>query len=171
LPWLSCQTSSSYQVKYTRGLLLPHQSLCHHLRAGSSLKVQLCHGFANITRDGNDGPWSTFVFQIGTPPQTVKLLPSTASYETWAIDPMGCQAEGDLTNCHTLRGELFNYNASSTWDPNLSNTSTDIYSLELEVPLSYTGKGRLVHPKPFGTSRDLLLTNSGMALMILPLDT
>jgi hypothetical protein len=105
------------------------------------LPSNLCPDSTDTTRDGNDGPWSSFVFQIGTPPQTVKLLPSTASYETWAIDPQGCQP-GDLTNCQTLRGELYNYNASSSWDPNLSNTTTDIYPLELEAALGYTGKGR-----------------------------
>lgn len=41
-----------------------------------------------------------------------------------------------------MRGELYNYNASSTWDPNLSNKTTDIYPLELETALGYTGKGR-----------------------------
>ncbi|KAH9204485.1 aspartic peptidase domain-containing protein [Leptodontidium sp. 2 PMI_412] len=92
-------------------------------------------------QDGNDGAWSTFAFQIGTTPQTVKLLPSTASYETWAIAPEGCQP-GDPSNCHTLRGELYNYNTSTTWNPNLANTSTQVYPLELEVPLGYTGKGR-----------------------------
>jgi hypothetical protein len=91
--------------------------------------------------DGNDGPWSTFVFQIGTPPQTVKLLPSTISDQTWVIAEEGCQT-GDPADCHTLRGELYNYNASSTWDPNLSSTSSDVYDLELEVALNYTGKGR-----------------------------
>lgn len=97
--------------------------------------------FTETSRDGNDGPWSTFVFQVGTPPQTVKLLPSTASYETWVIALEGCQA-GDLTDCHTLRGELYNYNASSTWDPNLANTTTDIYPLDLDLELGYTGNGR-----------------------------
>ncbi|KAH7408914.1 aspartic peptidase domain-containing protein [Cadophora sp. MPI-SDFR-AT-0126] len=92
-------------------------------------------------QDGNDGAWSTFAFQIGTTPQTVKLLPSTASYETWAIAPEGCQP-GDPSNCHTLRGELYDYNTSTTWNPNLTNTSTQVYPLELEVQLGYTGKGR-----------------------------
>lgn len=101
----------------------------------------MCRSFADTTRDGNDGAWSTFAFQIGTTPQTVKLLPSTASYETWAIAPEGCQP-GDPSNCHTLRGELYNYNTSTTWNPNLANTSTQVYPLELEVPLGYTGKGR-----------------------------
>jgi Eukaryotic aspartyl protease len=103
--------------------------------------LKMLHSSADTTRDGNDGPWSTFVFQVGTPPQTVKLLPSTASYETWVIAPEGCQA-GDPSDCHTMRGELYNYNTSSTWDPNLTNTSTQVYPLELEVQLGYTGKGR-----------------------------
>ncbi|KAE9375809.1 acid protease [Stipitochalara longipes BDJ] len=91
--------------------------------------------------DGNDGPWSTFVFQIGTPPQTIKLLPSTASDQTWVVATEGCQT-GDPSDCHTLRGELYDYNTSSTWDPNLSSLSSDIYPLELEVALNYTGNGR-----------------------------
>jgi len=105
----------------------------------SNLKCAIA--FADTTRDGNDGPWSTFVFQIGTPPQTVKLLPSTASYETWAIAPEGCQP-GDPSDCHKLRGEFYNYNTSSTWDPNLATTSSQVYPLDLEVQLGYTGKGR-----------------------------
>jgi hypothetical protein len=101
----------------------------------------MCHTFADGIRDGNDGPWSTFAFQVGTPPQTIKLLPSTASYETWAIATEGCQP-GEPTDCHTLRGELYSYNASTTWDSNLSTASTNVYPLELEVALNYTGKGR-----------------------------
>lgn len=32
--------------------------------------------------DGNDGPWSSFVIQVGTPAQNVKTLISTAGYQT-----------------------------------------------------------------------------------------
>ena len=92
-------------------------------------------------RDGNDGPWSTFAIQIGTPPQTVKVLASTASYETWVIAPEGCQA-GEPADCAKSRGELYNYNSSSTWESNLSNESSNIYPLTLGSSLGYIGKGR-----------------------------
>jgi hypothetical protein len=96
---------------------------------------------ANFPRDGNDGPWSTFTIQIGTPPQSVKLLISTASSETWAVATEGC-GSGDPTDCAQLRGGEYNYTASSTWVQNLANISTDIYYLTLESELGYEGKGR-----------------------------
>ena len=92
-------------------------------------------------RDGNDGPWSSFAVQIGYPPQSVKLLVSTALAQTWAIDPQGC-GSGDPSNCAQLRGGEYNYNSSSSWVPNLANVSTQIYYLTLESNLDYEGLGR-----------------------------
>src|SRR3954471_8617322 len=96
---------------------------------------------ANLYREGNDGPWSAFALQVGTPPQTVKVFASTASYQNWVIAPEGCQS-GELIDCHARRGEIFNSNESTTWEPNLANPSSNIYTLELETGLGYTGKGR-----------------------------
>ncbi|KAE9374134.1 acid protease [Stipitochalara longipes BDJ] len=90
--------------------------------------------------DGNDGPWSSFAFQIGNPPQSVKLLISTALAQTWAVAPEGC-GSGDPVNCTQLRGGEYNYNTSSTWVPNLADASTQIYYLTLESNLGYAGKG------------------------------
>lgn len=90
------------------------------------------------SRDGNDGPWSSFTLQIGTPPQDVKVLIGTAATQTWAVDPQGCTSL-DPSNCATLRGNLFSVNESSTWVPNLTNASHNIYDLGLEANLGYTG--------------------------------
>lgn len=79
--------------------------------------------------------------QIGTPPQTIKVLASTASYQNWVVAPEGCQP-GEPTDCHTLRGEIFNQNTSTSWVPNLADPSSDIYNLDLDSDLGYTGKGR-----------------------------
>ena len=63
---------------------------------------------------GNDGPWSTFPIELGTPPQTVKVLISTTSSQTWAILPQGC-VPSDPANCSTARGGFFQPNSSSSW--------------------------------------------------------
>ena len=90
--------------------------------------------------DGNDGPWSTFPIQIGTPPQTVKVLISTASSQTWAISPDGC-TQTDAANCSTARGGLFQPNSSSSWKQN-QDASRGLYPLVLEEQnLNITGNG------------------------------
>ena len=90
--------------------------------------------------DGNDGPWSSFPIQIGTPPQTVKVLVSTASSQTWAVNPQGCLAS-DLGNCPTLRGGFFNPNVSSSWNQN-QDVANGLAPLLLESNfLNETGNG------------------------------
>ena len=76
--------------------------------------------------DGDDGLWSTFEINLGTPPQTFRVLPSTTTSETWVPIPEGC--EGILQNiadCGTLRGvnyyqgessRGFQTDASNTWE-------------------------------------------------------
>jgi hypothetical protein len=71
----------------------------------------------------------------------VKVLASTASYQNWVIAPEGCQP-GELVDCDALRREVFNNNDSSTWESNLADPSSNIYNLDLETVLGYTGKGR-----------------------------
>ncbi|KAL8718391.1 MAG: hypothetical protein Q9225_004466 [Loekoesia sp. 1 TL-2023] len=41
--------------------------------------------------DGNDGSWSTFIIQVGTPPQYFRVLPSINGRETWIPVPLDCQ--------------------------------------------------------------------------------
>ncbi|KAK5681875.1 hypothetical protein LTS10_006408 [Elasticomyces elasticus] len=69
--------------------------------------------------DGADGSWSTFQIQIGTPGQTVRLLPSTsanAGNSLWAVIPEGCTiANPSIPNCSNERGYLFTSNQSSSW--------------------------------------------------------
>ena len=84
-------------------------------------------------RDGNDGPWSTFGMEVGTPPQNLRLLPSTSSNAVWPVIPQGCTSE-DPSNCANLRGSLYASNVSSTW------SNIGIYGLGLpnEWPLGYS---------------------------------
>lgn len=85
-------------------------------------------------REGNDGPWSTFTVQVGTPAQNVRVLISTAGSATWVVVPEGCP-DGGVFDCTDLRGQSFNLNASSTWKFN------DYYELVLESNLDYAGTG------------------------------
>ena len=89
--------------------------------------------------DGNDGPWSSFNIEIGTPPQTVRVLPSTKSTQTFAINPQGCTSS-DASNCSDSRGGFFNPNTSSSWTVN-QDISGGLYPLELETDLNVTGTG------------------------------
>ena len=89
--------------------------------------------------DGNDGPWSTFPIQIGTPPQTVKVLVSTASSQIWAVVPDGC-VQSDPANCSISRGGLFQPNSSSTWNRN-QDAAGGLFPINLEINLNDTGVG------------------------------
>lgn len=71
-----------------------------------------------LSREGNDGPWSTFHIHVGTPPQPTRVLISTVLGETWVISANKTQGGcigNDPTSCAQGRGALFNINASSTW--------------------------------------------------------
>ncbi|KAF4554966.1 Eukaryotic aspartyl protease-like protein 1 [Elsinoe fawcettii] len=84
--------------------------------------------------EGNDGLWSTFPLQVGTPPQVVRVIPSTAGYNNWVIAPRGCPASYPDT-CPDERGALYNFNDSSTW------RSRSIFQLGLNQNLGYDATG------------------------------
>ncbi|TVY22268.1 hypothetical protein LHYA1_G009079 [Lachnellula hyalina] len=74
--------------------------------------------------DGNDGPWSSFFLRVGTPPQSVRVMVSTASNQP--------------------RGALFQINGSSSyyvpsWIHN--NSPEGIFSLGIDTNLGYSGNG------------------------------
>ena len=76
--------------------------------------------------DGDDGKWSSFSIEVGTPPQSFRVLPSTTGAETWVPYPPGCEGSlASISNCGNLRGVGnfdgqsslgYQTNASSTWD-------------------------------------------------------
>jgi hypothetical protein len=69
--------------------------------------------FLYLFRDGNDGPWSSFVLRVGSPPQTVRVLISTASNQPWVVLPDGCSCAP--ADCSEKRGEIFHTDKSSSW--------------------------------------------------------
>ncbi|GME42230.1 Acid protease [Neofusicoccum parvum] len=81
--------------------------------------------------EGNDGPWSSFVLQVGTPAQQVRVFISIGGQETWVVLPEGCPASAPNVNeCPDLRGSLFLTNASTTWESTASIwNNTGLYAL------------------------------------------
>ena len=101
-----------------------------HPRATNTSHIQPFSFPPSQTWDGNDGSWSTFIIQIGTPPQTFRILPATNLDETWVPIPAGCNQTGAPSDCGNLRGadafqvalsQGFNKNSSSTWVENGAN--------------------------------------------------
>jgi len=109
-----------------------------HKRAASSrpapISIEPSHHF-----EGANGPWSTFSIQIGTPPQTVRVLPSMQNSQTWAVLPAGC-TKTDQANCTTARGGVFQPNSSSSWNQNI-DTANGLFPLLLDSNLGYSGNG------------------------------
>lgn len=110
------------------------RSKSRNLNASAPIVVPASQNF-----EGNDGPWSTFTLQIGTPAQNVNVLVSTTGYQTWVVIPQGCPSQ-EPTGCAQLRGGLFNSNESTTWTQN-NITSNGTFTLGLEENLGYTGNG------------------------------
>ncbi|KAF1814180.1 acid protease, partial [Eremomyces bilateralis CBS 781.70] len=86
--------------------------------------------------DGDDGPWSSFSIQIGTPPQRSRLFASTRSTSFWVPVPEGCTKD-DPDDCGENRGFLFNTGSSTSWE------SKGLYELETyeEAKLGLSGNG------------------------------
>lgn len=84
--------------------------------------------------EGNDGPWSSFVIQVGNSSQEVRVLPSTASSSTWVIyaDP-GCN-DVPVADCPASRGKTFQRGMSRSWDP-ASLGPTAFFELGIEENL------------------------------------
>lgn len=88
---------------------------------------------------GDDGPWSTFTLQIGSPPQDVEVQISTASYQTIVVLPGGCTSS-DPSTCPSDRGNLFNPNSSSSWKAN-TVVPNSTFTLNLDTNLGYNENG------------------------------
>ena len=77
---------------------------------------------------GDDGPWSSFLIDVGSPPQQVQVLVSTEVSSTWVVAPGGCGPAYPV-NCTGARGGAFDSTKSSTWNANA------LYTLNAETNL------------------------------------
>lgn len=85
---------------------------------------------------GNDGNWSTFQLRIGTPPQSVDVLPSTSGSSIWVGAPDACDSV--YTACPTLRGGLFSSGLSTSYG-GIDGTQAFDLDFRAEEPLEYYG--------------------------------
>ncbi|KAL6710792.1 hypothetical protein ACN47E_007849 [Coniothyrium glycines] len=94
--------------------------------------------------DGNDGRWSTFEMNVGTPGQDFRVLPSTKGSVAYIIAPEGCIAGLDPPNCQQSRGiEIFNSAQNIGFQSNESTSWSYIgrFDIDLEQRLGYTSQG------------------------------
>ncbi|TVY56660.1 Candidapepsin-2 [Lachnellula cervina] len=90
--------------------------------------------------EGVDGTWSTFEIHVGTPAQTVRVLPATSWQEVWVI--YGAAANvcntsvGVPSDCSDLRGVFYDSSKSSSWENNTQNF------LGLDEAQGYSGEGQ-----------------------------
>ncbi|KAH8603051.1 aspartic peptidase domain-containing protein [Bisporella sp. PMI_857] len=83
--------------------------------------------------EGNDGLWSTFSIQIGSPAQKVNALVSTASNQQLVVSAGACST-GSSTTCKTAPASTFDPKSSSTWIRNNGTAqvlATDLNSTEV----------------------------------------
>ncbi|KAF2017234.1 acid protease [Aaosphaeria arxii CBS 175.79] len=94
--------------------------------------------------DGNDGNWSTFKINIGTPGQDFRVLASTQSGQAFVVVPDGC-LEQDGADCPNLRGaEIFQSSQSPGFRANNSKSWSQIgiFGVDLEERLNINITGQ-----------------------------
>ncbi|GAB7365600.1 hypothetical protein MBLNU230_g6669t1 [Neophaeotheca triangularis] len=82
--------------------------------------------------DGNDGPWSSFPIQAGSPAQNQRVFISSAATQVITIQADGCEA-GYVENCEDDRGFLFLTNESLTWVENSRYRAGISMSLDMDT--------------------------------------
>lgn len=120
---------------------------------------------------GNDGNWSTFQVNVGTPPQSFDVLPSTCNGEIWVPLPDSCPST--YSDCASSRGVLsdssptsqgFQADQSTTW------AQTGIYGLLLEERLFHSDDSGLygLDSASVGSENDWFLREQTVAGIATP---
>ncbi|KAH7083520.1 peptidase aspartic [Paraphoma chrysanthemicola] len=120
-------------MTYTTAAIIPRRPTLETLPGDKKSRNHI------LSQQGNDGPWSSFVLQVGNKSQEVRVLPSTASSSTWVIyENPGCN-NVPLLDCPASRGKTFQPNSSSTHSS--VSLQGSIYELGIEENLL----GRIVN--------------------------
>jgi hypothetical protein len=93
--------------------------------------------------EGNDGAWSTFKLNVGTPPQMLRVLPATSISYVTLITQTGC-INVPVPACESARGgspSLFNLSASLTFNrlSALDGSRNFYLPFDSELPLGVIG--------------------------------
>ena len=107
----------------------------------ASKLLQLAHSedLADCKSIGNDGPWSTFNIAVGSPLQSVNVLPATGSPQTLVVLPQGCPPNitAVYSDCASARGRLFAPGQSSTWRDGGIGDITTLQALNVSRPADF----------------------------------
>lgn len=117
------------------------------------------HSRANViclSSIGDDGPWSTFLINVGNPPQQVQVLVSTAVSSTWVVEPGGCGPSYPV-NCTQTRGGTYDSAKSTSWNVNA------LYTLAAETNLGNPYSNADIQIGHFGYDTIALPGHSGVA--------
>ncbi|RMY85103.1 hypothetical protein D0861_06612 [Hortaea werneckii] len=79
--------------------------------------------------DGDDGSWSSFLIEVGNPPQSFRVLPSTSVSEGIMSDVSDCGDRRGVNAINDTASLGFQTNITSTWE------AIGIYKLEAEQTL------------------------------------
>ena len=106
---------------------------CHRTSRSCADVIRLCS-------IGDNGPWSTFLINVGNPPQQLQVLVSTEVSSTWVVEPGGCGPDNPA-NCTGARGGAYDSTKSSTWNVNA------FYALATETNLGspYNDEDQIGH--------------------------
>jgi hypothetical protein len=97
--------------------------------------------------EGNDGLWSTFNVNVGTPFQQCRVLPATSQSAIFVVLGQGCP-EQDPGNCADLRGGIFTPDPAQdiSWQPQQAADGDPYFVLpfdsEAGLP-NYTANGEV----------------------------
>jgi hypothetical protein len=106
-----------------------------------------------LYREGNDGTWSTSEIRVGTPAQTVRVLPATTKYRTLVVynvieGATDVVVGGESKDAERMRG-LFDPERSLSWE---SLNRFRLNALTRDGERQY-GTPTLLYPLKGGTDR------------------
>ncbi|KAG8529399.1 uncharacterized protein KY384_006036 [Bacidia gigantensis] len=81
--------------------------------SGRMRRAEFAARKSRATMDGDDGPWSSFTIQIGTPIQNVRVFVSPAGSGAWVVSDAGCVE--DQGSCQEDRGRTFDPHRSTSY--------------------------------------------------------
>jgi hypothetical protein len=92
-------------------------------------------------REGTDGPWSTFDFEIGTPPQKTALHPAISLSEVWLWNSTNCSRSEPCISAFSADNSSTWRNWNSTRDVNSTWwDGQDLYGANGTSPLGPTNE-------------------------------
>lgn len=94
---------------------------------------------------GNNGPWSSFGLQIGSPAQEVAVLPATSKSNIWAVQNDSCSSMIAVGDCEAFFGGLYEPENSTSFVDLKRSDQEPYFELPFrpEQSLGYEGNAQI----------------------------